>query len=266
MSDTGDFRGEFRDMVRSFTLLQALLYRDISARYKKSLLGPAWAILQPLVLMVIFSMLRGIVKIPSDNIPYVIFSYSALVPWTFFSNAVNYCGPSILTNAAILKKMALWREVFPLAAVVTAVFDFVMSFAVLVGMMAWFRIPFSAHALWAVPLLLFMASALAFGIGMFVAALGSFKRDIIFAMPFIMQFWIFATPVMYPLSSVPARWRVLYLLNPMAGIVEGFRNVLIKGTPPGMGQLGLAAAVTLCVLALSWTVFRLLSQYFADVI
>lgn len=248
-----------------FTLLIALVRRDVTARYRRSVLGPAWAILQPLVLMVLFTMIRGFVNIPSDGVPYVIFSYSALVPWTFFSNAVTQSGPSIYSNGGIIKKMALPREVFPLAAVVTAFVDFVMASIVLVGMMLWFRVPLSWTVLWVAPLLLLTAT-LAFAVGMGIAALGTFKRDFIIVAPFLMQFWMYATPIIYPLSSVPERLRTLYMLNPMVGVIEGFRNVLAKGIPPSPEALGWGALMTVLVLAVSWPIFRYMSQYFADVL
>jgi len=233
-------------------------------RYRRSFLGPAWAVLQPLILMVLFNMIRGFVNIPSDGVPYVIFSYTALVPWTFFSNAISFCGPSVYANAAILKKIALPRESFPLAAVLTALFDFMMSFVILVGMVFWYRVHVTWLWLW-IPVLVAIALALAFGIGMLIAALGSFKRDFIFATPFLMQFWMYATPVIYPLSSVPENRRILYMLNPMVGVIEGFRDVLIHGKAPALDTLLVSAVVTTGILMVSWPIFRWLSQYFSDV-
>lgn len=251
--------------LRFFTLLLALVRRDVTARYRRSLLGPLWAILQPLILMVLFTMLRGLVDIPSDGAPYMLFSYAALVPWTFFTNAVSFCGPSVSSNAGVVKKMALPREVFPLAAVITALFDFTMSGLVMAGMMLWFRVPVGWALLW-LPVLVCLTAALAFGVGMFIASLGTFKRDFIFATPFLMQFWLYATPVIYPLSSVPDRWRTLYMLNPMVGVIEGFRNVLIRASAPSLEALGWSVLITSVVLAVTWPIFRWMSQYFADVL
>lgn len=257
-------RPTYKKLAHFLNLLQALVARDIRARYRRSILGPAWAILQPLILMVLFTMLRGFVNIPSEGVPYIIFSYSALVPWTFFSNAVNFCGPSVAINASVLKKISLPREVFPLSAVVTAVFDFLMASVILAGMMIWFHLPVRLTILW-IPVLVAVTSALAFGVGMIIASLGSFKRDFIFATPFLMQFWLFATPVIYPLSSVPAKWRTLYMLNPMVGVIEGFRNVLIRGIAPSFDAFGFSIGITIVILAITWPIFRGLSQYFADV-
>jgi len=246
-------------------LLLALVSRDIRARYRRSMLGPAWAILQPLILMVLFNMLRGFVDIPSDGVPYVVFSYSGLVPWTFFTNAVSFCGPSVITSAGVLKKIALPREVFPLAAVVTALFDFLTSSIVLLGMLMFFRIRLSWALLW-LPLLVLLTAALAFGVGMVIAALGTYKRDFIFATPFLLQFWLYATPVIYPLSSVPERWKVLYMLNPMVGVIEGFRSILIMASAPPLQALGWSVLMPCVVLSVSWLIFRRVSQYFADVL
>jgi len=250
---------------RFLTLLWALVSRDVRGRYRRSILGPAWAIIQPLFLMVVFTIIRGFVNIPSEGVPYVIFSYSALVPWAFFSSAVSSCGPSIMGNAGILKKMAVPREVFPLAAVLTAAFDLLMSGLVLAGMMLWFRVPVGWSLLW-VPVLVLMTGVLALGVGMFLAALGTFQRDFLMAGGFLMQLWLYVSPIIYPVSSVPERWRGLYVLNPMVGILEGFRAVLIKGTMPDLGLLvwsllGIAVAWTV-----GWPLFRYMSQYFADVL
>lgn len=255
-----------RAKARQFiSLLFALVYRDVMSRYRRSLLGPLWAILQPFILMVLFNMLRRFVSIPSDGLPYVLFSYAGLVPWTFLTNAISFCGPSITTNAAVLKKIAIPREVFPLAAAVTALFDFVMAGLVLAGMMLWFQVAVSWALLW-LPVLALLTATLAFGIGMLIASLGTFKRDIIFATPFLMQFWLYATPVIYPLSSVPERWRILYMLNPMVGVIEGFRNVLLQASPPPLEALSWSIVMTVVILAIAWPVFRWLSQYFADVL
>ena len=244
-------------------LTKALVYREITTRYRRSVLGPLWAIIQPLLLMVVFTLLRGVIKIPSEGVPYVIFSYSALVPWTFFASSINRCGPSVLSNGNLIKKIDMPREVFPLSAIVTSFFDFMMSSIVLAGMMIYFKVPLTIMLLW-LPILLLTTSILAFGIGMFIASIGCFKRDIIIATPFIVQIWLFATPVIYPTSSVPQKWVWLYKINPMVGIIEGFRNVLVKGQSPNLELLFYSLVITLFVLIFSWPLFRWLSQYFAD--
>ena len=256
-------RGE--KLARFFSLLYALVVRDLTSRYRRSSLGIWWAFLQPLVLMLLFNMLRGFVDIPSDGLPYVLFSYSALVPWTFFTNSVSACGPSILTNGEIIKKIALPREVFPLAAVTATAFDFLMSGIILAGMMVWFKVTVGMTLLW-LPVLTLLMIAVSFAVGILIAALGTFRKDFIFATPFLTQAWLFVTPVIYPLSTVPEKWRVVYMLNPMVGIVEGFRNVLLKASSPPVDALGMSVVVTAVLLALSWPIFRWLSGYFADVL
>ncbi len=254
-----------RRFLSLVNILWALAYRDIASRYRRSLLGLLWAVLQPLLLMVVFTFLRAVVDIPSDGIPYVIFSYAALVPWTFFANAVNRAGSSILANAPLIKKSPVSREIFPLAALATALFDFCMSGIVLAGMMFYFRVQVGASLLW-LPVLVALTCALAFGIGMFIAALGCFRQDFIFAASFGLQLWLYATPVIYPVSSVPQSWQWSYRLNPMVGIIEGFRNVLIKNMPPDTTLLSLSLLVTVCVLVLVWPIFRKCATYFADVL
>ncbi len=256
-------RGE--KLAKFFSLLYALVVRDLTGRYRRSSLGIWWAFLQPLVLMLLFNMLRGFVNIPSDGLPYVLFSYAALVPWTFFTNSVAACGPSIMTNAEIIKKIALPREVFPLAAVTATAFDFLMSGIILAGMMIWFKVSVGLALLW-LPVLTVLMIAVSFAVGILIAALGTFRKDFIFATPFLTQAWLFVTPVIYPLSTVPENWQSVYMLNPMVGVIEGFRNVLLKASPPPADALGMSIVITAALLALSWPIFRWLSGYFADVL
>ncbi|MDQ7782420.1 MAG: ABC transporter permease [Desulfomonilaceae bacterium] len=254
-----------RTSERFLSLLWALVVRDVTSRYRRSSLGMWWAVLQPLILMLLFNMLRGFVDIPSDGMPYVLFSYSALVPWTFFTNAISSCGPCIINNAEIIKKIALPREVFPLAAVVATLFDFAMSSIVLACMMVWFNVPVGRSLLW-IPVLVCIMTVAAFAVGSLLAGLGTFRRDFTFATPFLTQAWLFVTPVIYPLSTVPEKWRYVYMLNPMVGIVEGFRNVLIKGAGPPWEPLVMSVAITGLLLAVCRPLFRRLSEYFADVL
>jgi ABC-type polysaccharide/polyol phosphate export permease len=246
-------------------LLWALAGRDVRARYRKSFLGPAWALIQPLVYMVVFTLLRGVVKISSEGIPYSIFTFAALVPWTFFSNAVVSSAPSVVTNASIIKKIAVPREIFPLSAVTTALFDLLMSGLVLAGLMIYYRVSVGCALLW-LPILITLTALLAFGVGMLLAAFGTFRRDLVMAAPFLMQFWLFVSPVLYPLSQVPDKWRKLYMLNPTVGLIEGFRNVLLRAQPPALEPLFWSAIVIGLLLTLTWPMFRWISQYFADAV
>jgi len=247
------------------TVLRALVVREIKGQYRRSFLGPTWALLQPLFYMVIFSLVRGVLDISSEGIPYALFTFSALVPWSFFSNAVTRCGPSILQNAGIIKKISMPRMVFPTAAVVTSLFDLLMAGLVLTGMMIWFKVSVKWVLAW-LPLLIFLTAALALALGLLIAAVGTYKRDLIFGTPFIMQFWLLATPIMYPLSDVPAQWKGLYMINPMVGLIEGYRNVLLRGMAPDLNLLVISLIVVAILWAIVWPFFRVMAQYFADVL
>lgn len=252
-------------VTRFFNLLWALVLRDLRTRYRRSVLGPLWAIIQPLALMIMFTVIRNFIKISSDGLPYVLFSYTALIPWQFFSSAITRSGPSIMTNASILKKIALPREVFPLAELITALFDMLISGAILAGMMLYYRVQMSWSLLW-LPLLVLLLGVLAFAVSLFISALGTFKSDFLLAAPFLLQVWLYATPIIYPLSSVPERWRSLYQLNPTVGLIEGFRSVLLRSSSPDLGLVGISALGSLLALAVAWPLFRRMSQYFADVL
>ena len=254
-----------RRFARFFSLLSALVVRDVTSRYRRSSLGMWWAFIQPVVLMLLFNMLRGFVNIPSDGVPYILFSYTGLVPWTFFTNSVSACGPSIIQNAEIIKKISMPREVFPLAAVFATLFDFGMSAIILAILMFWYKVSVGLTLLWVPPLVILTIGA-SFAIGILLAGLGTFRKDFIFATPFLTQAWLFITPVIYPLSSVPEKWRSFYMLNPMVGVIEGFRSVLIKGQSPEIKPLLLAMVMVIIIMSISWPLFRKLSDYFADVL
>ena len=250
---------------RNLELMMALVRRNIAARYRRSALGPTWAILQPLVFMALFTMLRGIVDIPSDNVPYVIFSFSALVPWTFFTNAVTLSGPSLVSNADLLKKIAVPREIFPAASVTTSLFDLAMASVVLAGMLAWFRVSPGWSFVWLPPLVVLLY-LVALGVGLGIASIATYRRDLIFATPILMQFWLFATPIIYPISSVPDKWSVIYRLNPMAGIIDSFRTILMKGDSPD-GALLLSSVVGVALIwTVTWPLFKYMSRYASDVL
>lgn len=215
--------------------------------------------------MVVFSLLRGVLDISSEGMPYILFSYAGLLPWSFFSGAASGGGSSILANANIVKKTAMPREVFPLTAVATAFFDVLVSGLVMAGMMIFYQVPVGWSLLW-LPVLCLHIGLLAFAVGMAIASVGTFKRDFLIGTSYLMRAWLFVTPVAYPSSSVPEHWQSLYLLNPMVGIIEGFRAVLLKAEAPNLAALGWSALVTVVALALTWPFFRWVSRYFADVI
>lgn len=251
---------------RDLALLRALVVRDVTGFYRRSVLGPLWAVLQPLAYMGIFVFLRRVMSGGGgDVVSYAIATFSALVPWAFFSNAVVRSAPSIVANAGIIKKIAVTGEVFPAAAVVVSLLDLLIAAAILLVALVVTGRPLGPSLLW-LPLLTALAAALALGVGLGAAALATFRRDIVFGLPFAMQFWLLATPILYPLERVPGAWRLVYGLNPMVGITEGFRAALIEGASPDPGMLLASLAGIALVWALAWPLFRSVSRYFADVL
>jgi lipopolysaccharide transport system permease protein len=250
---------------RWLQLVWALGSRDLRARYRRSFLGPVWGIIQPIFLMVAFTILNRFINISSDGIPYAIFSYSVLVPWTFFTAIANGTASCIINNASILKKISVAREIFPLTTVLSAGFDLLMSGIVLALMMLWFQIPVGWSLLW-LPLLVTLTAAFGLAIGMGISCFGIFKRDFLLAGNFLIQFGLYITPIIYPLSRVPEGWRWLYVLNPMVGILEGFRSVLARGQQPDLALLGLALPGMALVFLIVVPLFRKTAQYFADVL
>jgi lipopolysaccharide transport system permease protein len=196
----------------------------------------------------------------------VIFSYSALTPWTFFANSVSRCGPSIISNASIIKKTPVARELFPMVAVTTAGFDTLMAGIILAVMMVWYQVSVDLSLVFWLPVLTLLTAVFALGVGMFFAALGVYKRDLLQVNAFVLQLWIYATPVIYPLSEVPDKWQELYKLNPMVGLLEGFRSVLARGETPDVSLLLWGLPVNGIVLLIAWPLFRYTSRYFADVL
>lgn len=250
---------------RFLFLIWALGSRDIRARYRRSFLGPLWGILQPFFLMVAFTILNRFINISSDGIPYAIFSYSVLVPWTFFTAIANGTASCIINNASILKKISVAREIFPLTTVLSAGFDLMMSGVVLALMMLWFQVPVGWSLLW-LPLLIVLTAAFGLAIGMGISCFGIFKRDFLLAGNFLIQFGLYMSPIIYPLSRVPEGWRWLYVLNPMVGILEGFRKVLAHGQQPDFALLGFALPGMALVFLIVIPLFRKTAQYFADVL
>lgn len=253
------------DVYRFWNLVCALFVREVKGRYRRSLFGVFWAVLPPIFYTGMFVFIQGILKIASEDMPYVVFAYSAMVPWMFVSSAIGRCGSSLVSNAGIIKKMAMAREVFPVTSVLTALLDTTISFALLFALLFWFNTPFGWSLLW-LPVLITLGAALALGVGMLVAALGTFKHDVLFAVPLMMQLWLLVSPVMYPLGQVPPAWHSLYVLNPMVGIIEGIRAIMVKGVAPDFALLGAAAMGTATLLLLAWPLFRRLSQNIADVL
>jgi lipopolysaccharide transport system permease protein len=247
-------------------LLYFLTWRDIKVRYKQTALGAAWAIIQPVFTMVVFSLFFGrLAKVPSDGIPYPLFAYAALLPWGFFANGLAQSSDSLVGNANLIRKVYFPRLVVPLSAVFSGAVDFSIAFLVLLGMMGYYRTAPSAHALW-LPFLLLLALVTALGVGLWLSALNVQYRDVKYAVPFLTQFWMFATPIAYPSSLLREPWRTVYGLNPMAGVVEGFRWALLgsKTAPGPMIAVSATAAVALLVGGAFY--FRRMEKTFADVV
>jgi homopolymeric O-antigen transport system permease protein len=253
------------ELERAIHLVQALVVREFKGRYRRSLLGPAWAIIQPLGYLATFGLVGHVLKIGSEGIPYLVFTFAALVPWTFFSNAISRCGPTFYFKAAIIRKIGLPRVTFPVAEVIGSLVDFAVAAIILAALMGWFRTPAGWPLLWS-PLLLLLTILLATGVGLVVSALGTYQFDTVFALPFVMQLWMLATPVMYPLQSVPERWQSWYRLNPMVGLIEGFRSATVLRRTPDPMLLGCSIAGIVVVWIVAWPLFRFTSQYFADVL
>jgi homopolymeric O-antigen transport system permease protein len=218
---------DLRELYRYRELLYLLTWRDITIRYKQTAMGASWAILQPVLTTLIFSVFFGrIGKIPSEGVPYPVFALAGLVPWTFFSNGLLLGSNSLVANVSFITKVYFPRVLVPLCTILAGLLDLVIAFAVLVGVMAWYGITLGWSALW-IPLLVLVAVLATCGVSIWLAALNVRYRDVKFVVPFLAQLWLFATPIAYPASLVPSQWRVLMGLNPMAGVVEGFRAALL---------------------------------------
>jgi lipopolysaccharide transport system permease protein len=247
-------------------LLYFLIWRDIKVRYKQTILGATWAVLQPVFTMVVFTIFFGrLAKVPSDGLPYPIFSFCALLPWQLFARALNESGNSLVANQRLITKVYFPRLVIPIAAVLGGLVDFAISFVVFLGMMLYYGITPSMTMLM-LPLFLLLALATALAIGLWLSALNVLYRDVKHTIPFLVQFWLFATPIAYPSSLVPERWRLLYNLNPMAGVVEGFRWALL-GKSSDLGPALLVSSLVVAFFLVGGILyFRRTEKLFADVI
>lgn len=247
-------------------LLFFLTWRDVKVRYKQTVLGGAWAIIQPVATMLVFSVFFGtLAKMPSDGLPYPIFSYAGLVPWTFFANGLTQSCTSLVTSAGLIKKVYFPRLVVPISSVFSGLVDFALAFAVLVAMAAYYGLR-PTLAVLCLPFLLLLSIVTALGAGLWLSAMNVQYRDVRYAVPFLAQLWMFATPVAYPSSLLREPWRTLYGINPMVGVVEGFRWTLLgTGQPPGP-TLAVSSTVALLVLVSGAYYFRRTEAVFADVV
>ena len=247
-------------------LIYFLIWRDVKVRYKQTALGAAWAIMQPVFTMIVFSVFFGrLGKIPSDGIPYPIFCYAALVPWTFFSQGLSQASNSLVGSGNLIKKVYFPRLSLPISAVTCGLVDFALAFIVLFGMMLYYGILPTINVIW-LPLLILLALITSLGVSLWLSALNVQFRDVRHAIPFLTQLWLFATPVAYPSSLLSEPWRTLYSINPMAGVVEGFRWALL-GTETAPGPMMIVSTLTALALLVSGTFyFRRLEKTFADVV
>ena len=254
------------EVWRQRELLYFLVWRDLKVRYAQAALGMAWAVIQPLVAVAIFTVIFGVfAKLPSDGVPYPVFAYAAILPWTYFSEAVRRSAFGLVGDAELIKKVYFPRLIIPMANIVSPLMDFVVSLGVLVMLMLWYGLAPTASLL-AVPLLLVLTAALALAIGLWLGPINVRYRDVMHTVPFMLQIWMYATPIVYPLSMVPERFKLLYSLNPAVGLIEGFRwAVLGRGTLDTVSlTISVVVTVVLLVGGLLW--FRREERQFADVI
>lgn len=254
-----------RDLWSYRELLYFLIWRDVKVRYKQTALGVAWAIIQPLFTMLIFTLFFGrLAGVPSDNVPYPVFAYAGLLPWTFFANAVSSSGNSLVGSANLITKVYFPRMIIPAAAVGAGLVDLGIAFVVLVPLMFYYGVTISWSILM-LPVLVMLTALLALGVGMWLSALNVKYRDVRFALPFLVQLWMFVSPVIYPTSFLPQRWRLLFAVNPMTGIIEGFRSALF-GHAFNWTALAVATTIALAVLVYASFSFRRMEKSFADIV
>ena len=257
---------DFKELIEYRDLFYFLVAREIKVRYKQTVLGGLWAIIQPFFMMIVFTLFFGnLAKVPSDGIPYPIFNYSALVAWTYFANAISYSGNSLIQNTALISKVYFPRLVAPLAPVLAFLLDFCIAFVILIGMMLYYHIYPTIMTLF-LPLLVILMMFTASGVGMILAALNAKYRDIRYVTPFLVQFWMFASPVVYPVSMLPEKYHLIYAINPMTGVIEGFRSALLGTVAFPTQMLLVSALVSVILFIVGALYFKRTERYFADVI
>jgi len=260
------FSLQLRELWEYRELLYFLIWRDIKVRYKQTALGASWAILQPVMTMVIFTVVFGnFAKIPSDGVPYPIFSYAALLPWNLFASALSHATTSVVGSGHLISKVYFPRLIIPISATLSGLVDFAIAFVILLGMMVWFGFAPTMGAL-VLPLFLLLAVVTALGAGLWLTTLDVKYRDVHYIIPFFIQLWMFISPVVYPVSLVPAKWRLLYSLNPMVGVIEGFRWALLGKESPHFGVMGVSAVGVALLLFAGMVYFKRMERTFADVV
>jgi lipopolysaccharide transport system permease protein len=254
-----------REIWNRRQLLYLFVWRDLKVRYKQTVLGAAWAVIQPVVTMVIFSVIFGrLAGMPSDDVPYPIFTFTALLPWYYFSSSLSRVAGSVVAEAHLISKIYFPRLIVPLSGVVAGIVDFALSFCVLLAMMTWFGLA-PTWRVAALPIFLLLVAATALGVGLWLSALNVRYRDVGHVMPFVVQCWFFASPVIYPITMIPRPWRLLYSLNPLVGVVEGFRWALLGRDAPRLDVMAASAAAVLALLIGGAFYFTRMERTFADV-
>ena len=247
-------------------LIYFLTWRDLKVRYKQTVLGAGWAILQPVLSMIVFSIFFGsLLNVPSEGVPYPIFSYAALLPWGVFAKALNDTGRSLVSNRAMLTKIYFPRMVIPLASVFSSLADFLIAFIVMLGLMLYYRIAPTSN-IWTLPLFLLLAVITALGVGLWLSAMNVLYRDIGYMIPYITQLWFYLTPIVYSSSEVPEEWRFFYALNPMVGVVEGFRWALLGTADAPDPMIAVSATISVVIFISGMFYFRRMERTFADMV
>jgi lipopolysaccharide transport system permease protein len=260
------------DLWRYRELIYFLIWRDVKVRYKQTVLGASWAIIQPFVTMVVFTVLFGnLAKMPSDGIPYPLFSYTGLLPWGLFTKAISDAGRSMIANRSMITKVYFPRLSIPLASVLSGLVDFALAFVVLIGMILYYNYSPNQDyqvvitpAILTLPLFLLLALITSLGVGLWLSALNVLYRDVNYIIPFLTQFWLFITPIAYSASMIPEQWQLLYALNPMAGVVEGFRWALLGAGSAPSSMIAVSASIAVILMISGLYYFRRMERTFAD--
>jgi lipopolysaccharide transport system permease protein len=265
-SESGLLRLDLKAIWEYRDLLYFLVWRDVKVRYKQTVIGIGWVVIQPVMTMIVFSLIFGrVAKMPSDGLPYPLFAYSALLPWNLFASSLGRGGDSVVGSANLISKIYFPRLVLPIAAISSPLLDFSISFMFLIGLMLWF----GTTPTWGIvflPLFILLTMLTALAVALCLSALNVRYRDVGHAIPFLIQLWMFASPIAYPVSVIPERWRFVYGLNPMAGAIEGFRWALLGRQMPDLGVIGMSAVMVLLFLIPALIYFRQTERTFADII
>jgi lipopolysaccharide transport system permease protein len=257
---------ELKAVYQYRELLYFLIWRDVLIRYKQAAIGVAWVVLQPLLTMVIFTVIFGqFAKLPSDGLPYTVFSFTALLPWNYFAQAISRSGISVVGNANLISKIYFPRLIVPISGALGPLVDFAISFVILLGMMAWYGIA-PTWGILMLPFFTLLAVVTAVAVSLYLSALNVKYRDVGHAIPFLVQFWMYASPVVYSVTIIPQKWRLLYSLNPMVGVIEGFRWALLGKERPDFTVMAMGVVVALVLLLVGLIYFKRTERFFADII